>query len=316
MSDLSRVMKIHESRDAWLSWRAGPKFGASEVADLFGCGYASALARVLDKAGIEKLPAFTAEQDEKHEIALALEESLAGLLYTRRTGREAAMNDALRPRTWHRTIAPFLFATPDAWTSDRVVQVKTAAETPWDTPPVGYVVQVQVEMFCTQHERADIAAFFYGGGTMAYRVYEVEADPEFQQLVVERAEWASKLVERAMAGEPYELPEPGVNDAALLARLTKQRARTVVHQFTDKDMPALQRWLDVNDDRKVYAGLASKLEDAEKHERHKLVALMDGAEIGVLPDGRKVKLTVRERDGYAVPASSWVELAVVKEKKG
>jgi hypothetical protein len=297
-------------RAEWLAARAQlPGFGASEAANFFGCGFQSAAHSVLAKAGLERPWQPDKEMAEKMELATDLEGALAEVTYARVTGRPTKKLGTTIFR--HDP----LFATPDAVTEDgsRLVQVKTSAETPWDAPPLGYVVQVQQEMLCAQAPVADLAVLFYGGGTLAFRVFEVQADVEFQELLEERVKAAWAIVEQIKNGQPFELPEPGPDDGALLARFSKSKKVTVIHQFSLAQAEAVARWRRIDEDRKVYSSAATALEKLEKHERHKLVAVMNGADLGQLPDGTKFKATVRERDGYQVGPSSFVELKEVSK---
>jgi putative phage-type endonuclease len=101
---------------------------------------------------------------------------------------------------------PFLICNPDGLTdSGRLVEVKTARTSEgWGEAgsadiPVAYLIQVQHNLIVTGLSIADVPALF---GGQDFRIYEVPADPELQELIVgeETVFW-----ERVKSGQP---PEP------------------------------------------------------------------------------------------------------------
>lgn len=82
---------------------------------------------------------------------------------------------------------PFVVANVDGLCDDRILEIKTA-RMEWDDIPVEYFFQVQHYMLVTKKERADIFALF---GGQEFRIYEVEARPDYWDSMIEiyRAFW-------------------------------------------------------------------------------------------------------------------------------
>jgi putative phage-type endonuclease len=97
---------------------------------------------------------------------------------------------------------PWLFASLDARTDERVVEAKTARSAEgWGEPgsdqiPEAYLLQVQHYMLVTALPIADVAALIGGND---FRVYTVEADRELHEMLIEGEH---EFWQRVQRGEP------------------------------------------------------------------------------------------------------------------
>lgn len=142
--------------------------------------------------------------------------------YSNLTGREVlAHTGVLRHPKY-----PWMLATLDGMTDDnRLVEIKTSRSSDgWGEPgssdiPEAYMIQVQHYLTVTAVPVADVILGLFG---QEPRIYEVPADPELQEMILEAEQlfWA-----RVMRAEP---PEP-VTLADAQARYGKRStARSVV----------------------------------------------------------------------------------------
>jgi putative phage-type endonuclease len=126
---------------------------------------------------------------------------------------------------------PFMLCTPDGVTENgRLYEGKCARTSEgWGEPgtdeiPEAYLIQVQHSLIVTKLSVADVAVLIGGSD---FRVYEVPADPELQELIVdvESAFWRD-----VMAGEP---PAPQtVEDAQRRFRDVRPGSeRTATHEI-------------------------------------------------------------------------------------
>jgi len=141
--------------------------------------------------------------------------------YSDRTGRPVRVPEKILVSEKH----PFLFASLDGFTDDkRIVEIKTArsgkgwGEPGTDEIPPYYTLQVQHYMIVTGFEVSDIPVSISGAPP---ELYEVPADRELQEMIVEAAVAFWKQVE---AGIP---PEPTCY-ADAIARFGKSKAEGVI----------------------------------------------------------------------------------------
>lgn len=119
---------------------------------------------------------------------------------------------------------PFMLCTPDGVTDDgRLLEVKTAGSSrDWGEPgtdevPIHYQIQVQHNMVVTGLAVADLPVLIAGRDP---RIYEVPADRELQQMIIEREAAFWKMVE---AGEPPE----AVSYADAVKRFARSKAQLI-----------------------------------------------------------------------------------------
>lgn len=127
--------------------------------------------------------------------------------YAERTGRVVRLPEGI---LWHPK-HPFMLATVDGVTDDsRLLEIKTArtAES-WGEPgtdeiPQAYLIQVQHYLSVTVLPVADVAVLIGGSD---FRLYEVESDPELQELIIEGEAGFWKMVEAGTPPEPTTLAD-------------------------------------------------------------------------------------------------------------
>lgn len=122
--------------------------------------------------------------------------------YAERTGRVVRVPDGILRHPEH----AFMLANLDGVTDDgRVVEIKTArsgqdwGEVGSDQVPQAYLLQVQHYMAVTGFVVADVAVLIGGSD---FRLYEVPADRELQQMLVEGEAEFWRNVEQGIPPEP------------------------------------------------------------------------------------------------------------------
>lgn len=155
--------------------------GASEIGAVAGLSpYAGPLDIYLRKLGLV--------EDDAGEPALWGQrlEPLIAEEYALRTGAKLSPGGTLRHEKH-----PWILASPDRLTDDRVVECKTASlrvahrwgEPGTDEVPEEYLAQVMWQMLVTGHRVADIALLL---GGQELRVYTVTWDVELADMLIER----------------------------------------------------------------------------------------------------------------------------------
>ena len=322
MSDELNVCRSERPADLE-TWLAAKKnwIGASEVGSLFTdehgdhLGFDSPLELLRKKAGM------VADVSRPElEIYGDLEVGLLFRWEKKRPGSEMAWLNRSRDVYYHPD-HPALRATPDAIIGDckRLVQLKVTADrrADWDEhPPFGYLLQVQAEMYCTGAKEADLYALFRCERPyMVDEVWTMQADPELQAQIAERATAFKSLVDEWRAGDHRRTPELHSEDGAALARLVAGRAGDVVLQADERLAAMVAEW---HGAKEYAAGYSSAQEGAKKLEkmlRHRIVGAMGEASLLVLPDGRRLRAKSVEREAYDVGESAWVDLSFVKPPK-
>jgi putative phage-type endonuclease len=117
--------------------------------------------------------------------------------YAERTGRAVLVPDGMLTHPKH----SFMLANLDGFTDDkRIVEIKTArtadewGEPGTDEVPQAYLIQVQHYMAVTGFPVADVAVLI---GGQDFRLYEVPADAELQEMMIEgEAEFWKRVVDR------------------------------------------------------------------------------------------------------------------------
>jgi putative phage-type endonuclease len=168
------------SRDAWLDQRR-TGIGGSDVAAILGLSkWKTPLAVYQEKRGeVEPQPDNPAMRWGRYL------EPVVRQAYADETGREVrVLPDMLRHPKHH-----FMIANIDGFTSDqRIFEAKTARTADgWGEPgtdqiPQPYLLQVQHYLAVAQFAVADVAVLIGGSD---FRLYEVPADTELQQMIIE-----------------------------------------------------------------------------------------------------------------------------------
>jgi putative phage-type endonuclease len=170
--------------------------------------------------------------------------------YSDTTGRSVRLPDKIM---YHKEY-PFMLASLDGFTDcRRIVEIKTARSGHgWGDPgtneiPDYYAVQVQHYMLVTGFEVADVPVSIAGGSPV---LYEVPANPEVQQLILEACK---EFWQRVIDGNP---PEP-VTYSDAVARFGKVSTVGDV-PVTDVDR---QRVMDLRSVREKITELETQEED-------------------------------------------------------
>lgn len=256
-------------KQEWLAKRLGG-IGGSDAAVVLGLSkWKSPLELYLEKRGEGP------EQGDSEPMywGRALEPAIRQR-YADETGRVVVVP---REIMWHPEI-PWMLANPDGIADgNRVVEIKTArVANGWGTPgtdeiPEYYLPQVQHNMIVTGLSVADVPVLIGGSD---YRVYEVEADRELQEMIIEfeRLFW-----ERVQSGNP---PDP-VSFSDMQLRFGGASTEASV-QATAEVLDAINRLREIK-------GIGNELEQEEKE----LKALVMGhmGEADTMLDGEKIIAT-------------------------
>lgn len=217
------------SRKEWLAWRKNG-IGGSDVAAILGISkWQSAVGLWLDKTN-------QADEPEKENEAMqwgSIMEPVIRNHFAKVMGKPVAEVKAILRHPEY----PFMLADVDGVTVDdegnpAILEIKTASEykrDEWeDDIPAYYQTQVQHYLCVTGVQKAYVAVLIGGN---SFKVFEVDADAEVQQMLitVERDFWnkvqnmirpeidgsdaATKLLDRAYRGgisEPIVLPEEAI----------------------------------------------------------------------------------------------------------
>lgn len=167
---------------------------------------------------------------------------------------------------------PWMLCTPDGLTDDgRVVEIKTTAfAQEWGEPgtddiPQAYVIQCQHNMFVAELPVADVPVLI---GGRDFRIYEVQADPELQAMLVEREGEFWQMVEART-------PPPPITYADAIQRWAASRPQTVV--ATPEVLAAVEAYRE--------AGVTGKSAD-QRAEEAKFAILLALGEADTLVDGQ------------------------------
>tara|TARA_B100001248_G_scaffold239629_1_gene205052 strand:- start:29849 stop:30766 length:918 start_codon:yes stop_codon:yes gene_type:complete len=137
--------------------------------------------------------------------------------YAERTGRKVLDTHQIVRSKKH----PFMLASLDGVTEDnRLLEIKTTrfpdnwGEEGSDEIPDNYLVQVQHYMAVTGLQVADIAVLIGGSD---FRLYEVEADKELQQILINQEKLFWNNLKEGNAPDPF-----NAEDVALLYKHSKE----------------------------------------------------------------------------------------------
>lgn len=278
------------------------KLGTSEVAAILGLSpFASPKQIWLEKTGrlppFEGSPATRAGQRLERAVLDQAEEDLGPLQ------RDVAVAA--------KSIDCPLVATLDGWATryDEVVEAKTSGivgpvygewgEEGSDVVPQGYLVQVAMQMLCTEAQVAHLYALLGGRGIIRYKI--VRDDEVVDAIADQCSAWWQRHIEQGIEPE-QDQPLP----LEIVKRLRREPNKTVV--LAEDALSAVARW----EQAKEVANSAKKTADAAQSE---LLAYLGDAEAGTLPDGRVLRYGEQHRKAYEVAASTYRVLRVTKGSK-
>jgi hypothetical protein len=168
------------------------------------------------------------------------------------------------------------------------LQIKMAlgSASEWkDEPPLGYVIQVQIEMACCGADWGALCALV-GPGPL--KVHDLKFAPAFFESALPKLDAFRQCVERREPPAADALPE---TSNAIRKLWSQDNGGTVALDHAGLNL--VRAW--------ERAGQA--VANAEKEQKlfeNLLRARMGGAAFGMLPDGSYVSLLTTERDGYTV----------------
>jgi putative phage-type endonuclease len=223
--------------------------------------------------------------------------------YSERTGFTVTQPRELRRSEKY----PFMIAHPDGLVIDprRGYEGKTArTDHGWGEPgtdevPQDYLIQVQHYMVVEVIPVWDVAVLI---GGQDYRQYEIPADRELQELIIEAEH---DLWQRVQRGEP---PDPTWQHANTMAAIRKLYPGT-----NGKTVDASEKQVQlraVMEEAAERASIAERVADGTK-----AMLLWDMKDNAVLrfPDGRVLRRKEVQRKGYTVEATSYMDARFAKE---
>lgn len=274
--------------------------GASDAAAALGLNpYSSPVELWLEKLG--RTPPFEGNAATRWGNLL---EPAVRQEYAEQTGRVVR----LPLDTLHHKSVPYLLCHPDGITDDgRLYEGKTArfpdgwGEPGSDQIPHHYLLQVQHAMMVCELEVADVAVLI---GGQDFRLYEVRADRELQDVMLEGEAVFWQHVEREQA-PPINFEVPGA--IALLRKLYPGTNGQTVSADSD-----CERLLAEYED--ACAGEKSGKARAEAA-KAQLLAFMGEATLLKFPDGRALRRSLVSRKGYEVKPTSHIDARLIASKE-
>lgn len=203
----------------------------------------------------------------------------------------------------------FMIGHPDGLipAERRLYEGKTArSDYGWGAPgtdeiPHEYVIQVQHYLCITGYEVADVGVLIAGSD---FRIYEVPADRELQESIIEAEANFWPLVTR---GEP---PEPDWNAPHAL--------RAVMALYPGTNGETLTATLEQEERRRVLEDAARRASIADSVvEGTKAMLLWDMGEAAVLKfsDGKVLRRKLTKRKGYEVAPTEFMDCRIAKDKE-
>lgn len=244
-----------KERAAWLAERR-TGIGGSDAAAVCGVSrWATPLDVYLDKLG---------ERDDNQTTEMrrgSLLEPVVRQMYADETGLQVRVPRGIRRSKKH----AFMLANLDGEVvgpEERLVEIKTASsDAEWGDPgtddiPVEYQFQVQHYLAVTGHHRADVAVLF--GNRFTFAIYQVAADQELQQMIIEAEAELWDRVQRKDPPEPVTLEDcrrrfPRARKGEMIATADLSRA---CQELQEAKLQA-EHWTEIADKAKalIQAGM-------------------------------------------------------------
>lgn len=201
----------------------------------------------------------------------------------------------------------FITAHPDGVTDDnRLFEAKTARSAEgWGEPgtdqiPRFYLIQVQHYMLVTATPVADVSVLVGGSD---FRTYEVPADPELQEMIVDGE---VEFWKRVKDGVP---PEPDFNSETAMSLIRKMYPGTNGQTITATTLHSA--WRTTMEQSSEFAARYAAM--AENAKAHLLYEMKDNAVL-LFPDGKALRRKEVKKKGYAVPESNYIDGRLVNYK--
>jgi putative phage-type endonuclease len=287
-----------DDRDTFLANRL-TGIGGSDAAVALGLSpFRTALELYLEKRG--EIP-----PTEETETMLwgKLLEPVIRQRYSTLTGRTVRVPPFMRHPKYE-----FVVAHPDGVTDDkRLFEAKTARSADgWGEPgtdaiPRFYLIQVQHYMMVTATPVADVSVLIGGSD---FRTYEVPADAELQEMILEGE---ADFWRRVQAGQPPEPDYEASSTAALVRRMFPGTNGEQLIATQDHE-----RWRQVYEQAAELAGrYASVAENAKLH----LLYEMGGAATLTFADGKALRRKEMKKKGYTVEPTTYIDARFVNHKE-
>jgi putative phage-type endonuclease len=189
----------------------------------------------------------------------------------------------------------------------RLFEAKTARTADgWGEPgsdeiPQPYLIQVQHYLHVTAFPVADVAVLIGGSD---FRLYEVPADRELQDMIVDGE---AEFWRRVESGEP---PEPDFGSDRALDFVRRMFPGTNGERITADAV--LENWRAVLDDAAGHRDRYAAVADMAK--AHLLYAMGTAAELS-FADGKALRRREVTRKGYTVQASTYIDARFVAIKE-
>lgn len=165
-----------------------------------------------------------------------------------------------------------------------------------DVVPQLYLVQTTIQMICSGTELAWLYALIGGRGFVAY---QIRRDEEVVSAIVEQlGRWWDQHITRGV--------EPTLAEPVPLEVL--KRIRRQPEKMIELTGDALQAVAELEAAKKAKSSAEKTHEAAQSN----LIAMLDDAEGGTLPDGRAVTYLQSHRKGYVVSDSTYRTLRIRK----
>lgn len=289
-------------REKWLAERRLGIGGSDAPAVMGWSPWAGPLEVYWDKLGL----APPVEENEAMRWGTLLEPVIREE-YVRRTGRLVAFQPNLSVAS---AKYPFMRTSPDGVVAGEpdlpgaVLQCKAVrSDEGWGEPgsdeiPEVYLIQVQHEMVVLQQPVAAVAVLI---GGQDFRIYEVPADRELQEMIIEAEELFWRCVQEQRE------PEPDFSRETLrrtLARMRPTHTGTLSKaDDSDEAFRVVVQEAAVNE--KAYKEMGSL---AKSH----LIWRMRGGDAMVFADGTVLRRKVIKKAAYEVAATEYVDTRFVK----
>lgn len=292
----------YPSRDAWLAARR-KVIGSSDARALFGCGYSGESPLSVYASKVSDEPERRSEAEQKRLRKGQIGEEFVLRLFEEQEG--IGVSQHREPCLYRNPNVPYVGASLDAWTPGRsgneVVEAKlvgrhAAHEWEDDHPPLGHMIQVQHQLWCTGWKSGYLVGW---DGADDVKVYRIARNDDFIELLHEKCHrfWHNHVLPRIP-------PEPDGSDgsAEAIRRLFPVDSGAVVALGHEED--------------ELLAELGQIKEQAKQLEKrrgeieNRVKMLLGEATYGVLPSGRAVSWKLQERAEYTVKASSYRVLRV------
>lgn len=252
---------------------------------------------------LEKTGQLASEPDNVWTRAGRMLEPVVRQMYAEDTGRIVTQPKDMLVHPKH----PYVIGHPDGLAEGRLYEGKTArSDYGWgaqgsDEIPPDYTIQVQHYLAITAMPVADVAVLIGGSD---FRIYEVPADLELQQLILDAI---ADFWPRVQRGEPPE-PDYGAPHALRAVQALYRGTTGEVLIATEEQ----ERWRKVHDEA---CDKGKHMEAVAEGAKARLLWDMGDAALLKFADGRVLRRKLTKRKGYTVEPIEFMDTRIVKDKE-